>query len=64
MSMSATVVHIILSHLTANVILRLQVNVICYRTRSTDDLIKGISYLNSTSLATGQSAPCTKCQSR
>jgi len=41
--MSATGVHIILSHLTANTTLRLEVTGKCF-TRSADDLIKGISY--------------------
>jgi len=44
--MSATVVYIILSYLTANVTLKITGK--CY-TSSADDLIKGISYLFSTS---------------
>jgi len=52
--MSASVVHITLLHSTANVTLKVTGK--CY-TRSADDLIKGISYLFSTSsLATSQPA--------
>jgi len=60
--MSATVVHNILSHSIAYVTLKVTGK--CY-TRSADNLIKGISYLFSTSsLADSQPTPCTKCQSK